>query len=342
MVASSTERKHSETTAVIETDGLSKRYRKGILALNQLTLSVQKGEIFGYLGPNGAGKTTTIRLLLDLIRPSAGSARIFGLDVRAGSIPLHRRIGYLPGELSLWDGLTGRQTIHYFARLRGLTDLREVDILAERLQFDPDKKVRTYSTGNKRKLGLILALMGKPDLLILDEPTSGLDPLIQQAFYDLMREVRAEGRTVFLSSHVLSEVQLICDRVGILRRGELKAVQRIDELTKTNFRHVDVQFADAIELSRLSLEYARGLERDPAAPDRKLRFQWHGPIDPLLRALTAVGASIADLRIQEPTLEDIFLTFYQDEPIVRNGRNGGRYAPDAQMAGDAQKGAHGS
>jgi ABC-2 type transport system ATP-binding protein len=327
-------------TAVIKTDGLSKSYRKGSLALNRLTLSVQQGEIFGYLGPNGAGKTTTIRLLLDLIRPSAGSARIFGLDVRADAIAIHRRIGYLPGELNLWDGLTGWQTIHYFARLRGLTDLREVDALAERLQFDPEKKVRTYSTGNKRKLGLILALMGKPDLLILDEPTSGLDPLIQQTFYELMREVRAEGRTVFLSSHVLSEVQTICDRVGILRRGELKAVQRVDDLTKTNFRHVDVQFADGVDLARLNLEYARGLERDPSAPDRRLRFQWHGPIDPLLRALTAAGASVADLRIQEPTLEDIFLTFYQDEPGVRNGRSGGRSITHTHASHDDQRGAH--
>ncbi|MCS7070286.1 MAG: ABC transporter ATP-binding protein [Anaerolinea sp.] len=340
MMSSSHQGIRSESVAVIETDGLSKAYRRGTFALKRLTLSVQSGEIFGYLGPNGAGKTTTIRLLLDLIRPSAGSARIFGLDVRAEAIAVHRRIGYLPGELSLWDGLTGWQTIRYFARLRGLTDLREVDILAERLQFDPGKKVRTYSTGNKRKLGLILALMGKPDLLILDEPTTGLDPLIQQTFYDLMCEARAEGRTVFLSSHILSEVQTICDRVGILRRGELKAVQRIDELTKASFRHVDIQFADAVDLAQLHLEHVRGLERDPAAPDHRLRFQWHGPIDRLLRALTAADVTVADLRIQEPTLEDIFLTFYQDEPGVSNGRSGNRHMPEAQAAGNAQKGAH--
>lgn len=324
------------TTAVIHTDGLSKSYKKGTLALSRLTLSVEKGEIFGYLGPNGAGKTTTIRLLLDLIRPTEGSAQVFGMDVRADAIAIHQRIGYLPGELSLWDGLTARQTIRHFARLRGLTDLRDVDMLAERLQFELDKKVRAYSTGNKRKLGLILALMGKPDLLILDEPTSGLDPLMQQTFYDLMREVREEGRTVFLSSHILSEVQAICDRVGILRHGELKAIQRIDELTKASFRHVEVQFAEAIDLARLSLEHARGLERDTVQPDR-VRFQWHGPIDPLLRTLTAAGTPIADLRIQEPTLEDIFLTFYQDEPSVKNGRNGSRRAQ--ALADSTQTGA---
>ncbi|RMG82379.1 MAG: ABC transporter ATP-binding protein, partial [Chloroflexi bacterium] len=205
----------------------TRRQYEATRALSDLNLTVEQGEIFGYLGPNGAGKTTTIRLLLDLIRPTAGRAFIFDMDANAQSVEVHKRIGFLPGELNLWKNRTARQVVNYFAQVRAGANagpiLRYADELAERLDFNMNKPVRDYSSGNKRKLGLILALMHKPDLLILDEPTSGLDPLMQQTFNQLMLEVKEEGRTVFMSSHVLSEVQAICDRVGILRHGELKA-----------------------------------------------------------------------------------------------------------------------
>jgi len=220
--------------ALIQMENLTKVYGDATPALDSLNLTVNRGEIFGYLGPNGAGKTTTIRLLLDLIRPTQGRASIFGLDVKADSVEIRKRIGFLPGELNLWDRLTAREIVNYLGNLRGGVDNAYVKQLAERLSFDMSKRMRTYSTGNKRKLGLILALMHKPDLLILDEPSSGLDPLMQQTFNQLMLEAKANGQTVFLSSHVLNEVQAICDRVGILRAGKLQAVETVERLT-----HVD-------------------------------------------------------------------------------------------------------
>src|SRR5690606_21719284 len=200
---------------------LSKVYpgRPPKTALDRLTLSVNRGEVFGYLGPNGAGKTTTIKLLLDLIRPTSGSVSLFGLDANRDSVAIRRRVGVLPGELNLWENQTSLEVIRYFGRVRSSLDMSYVKTLAERLDFDLTRKIRTYSTGNKRKLGLILAFMNRPELLILDEPTTGLDPLVQQTFYQMVQEARAEGRTVFMSSHVLSEVQAICERVGIIRNG---------------------------------------------------------------------------------------------------------------------------
>jgi ABC-2 type transport system ATP-binding protein len=207
------------TSIAIQTDKLTKFYKRGKPALDQLDLKVTQGEIFGYLGPNGAGKTTTIRLLLDLIRPSAGRGTVLGLDCQKNSLGIRRRVGFLPGELHLWDGLTGFQVVHYLGKLRGNLDMKYVHQLAERLSLDLSKTVRSYSSGNRRKLGLVIALMSRAELLILDEPTNGLDPLVQQIFHQLMLVARDEGRTVFLSSHILSEVQAISDRVGILRDG---------------------------------------------------------------------------------------------------------------------------
>jgi ABC-2 type transport system ATP-binding protein len=293
---------------VIQTATLGKVYRsrrETIHALSKLDLTVNQGEIFGYLGPNGAGKTTTIRLLLDLIRPTEGSARIFGQDVRANSVELHRRIGFLPGELNLWKNLRGIEVVNYVRQIRDNLNTVYAHQLAERLLLDLSVKVRSYSSGNRRKLGLVIALMHKPDLLILDEPTNGLDPLIQQAFYELMREIRDEGRTVFLSSHVLSEVQAICDRVGILRSGQLKAIERVDRLTHTNFRWVTVRFREPI-----SAEVVAGVPgvTDVSIEENTLRLRHTGDFDPLLRAIG--NGYVVDVRVQEPTLEEIFLTFY--------------------------------
>ncbi len=301
---------------VIETRGLSKVYGSGsraTVALDKLDLRVHTGEIFGYLGPNGAGKTTTIRLLLDLIRPSDGAATIFGADVRADSVEIHRRIGFMPGELSLWEGRTGVQIINYIASVRGDAKgiAKHAGEIAERLQLDTSKRVRDLSSGNKRKLGLVLALMHEPELLILDEPTGGLDPLVQQTFHEMMNEYRAKGRTVFLSSHVLSEVQAICDRVGILRDGDLKAVESVERLTQVEFHHIEVEFRDAVPAGLQQRLADMSQVSQVSANGNRIGMRLVGDFDPLLRAISS--GYVEALRIEEPTLEDIFLAFYSDK-----------------------------
>jgi ABC-2 type transport system ATP-binding protein len=290
---------------VIETVNLSKSYGRGVKALDGLSLSVQPGEIFGYLGPNGAGKTTTIRILLDLIRPTGGEARVFGLDARQHAVELHGRIGFLPGELNLWKGLTGREVMQYMMRVRGQTDWRYADQLCDRLKFDPSLRVRSYSTGNKRKLGLVLALMHRPELLILDEPSSGLDPLMQQTFNELMLETKADGRTVFLSSHVLSEVQAICDRAAILNGGQLKTVSTVEALTRSNVRLVTLKLKGGGGAALLN--GIPGLS-DVQEADGHLTLRLTGDFDPLLKALATTY--VEDMHVEEPSLEDIFLGFY--------------------------------
>jgi ABC-2 type transport system ATP-binding protein len=305
----------SITQPVIQTEGLTKTYpgKPAKLALDRLDLSVERGEIFGFLGPNGAGKTTTIKLLLDLIRPSQGHARIFGLDVNQDSAAIRARVGFLPGELSLWDNQTGFQIVRYFANVRGGVEMTYVNELAQRLEYDLSKKVRASSTGNKRKLGLILALMNKPELLILDEPTSGLDPLMQQTFYQVALQARAEGRTIFMSSHILSEVQAICDRVGILREGQLQAVERVDALTHVDFHWITLRFREQANAADLAhVPHVSDLEVD----GNTVKLRLAGDFDPLLRAIN--GYYVEDLRVQEPTLEEIFLTYYGDNVPVQN------------------------
>jgi ABC-2 type transport system ATP-binding protein len=300
---------------IIETRNLSKSYGRGVKALDSLSLSVQPGEIFGYLGPNGAGKTTTIRILLDLIRPTGGQAQLFGQDVRGQAVELHKRIGFLPGELNLWKGLTGREVMHYMARVRGMADWRYADQLIDRLKFDPSLRVRSYSTGNKRKLGLVLALMHKPELLILDEPSSGLDPLMQQTFNELMLETKADGRTVFLSSHVLSEVQAICDRAAILNGGQLKTVSTVEALTRSNVRLVTLKLKGGGGTALL--QAVPGVS-DLQEVDGHVTLRLTGDFDPLLKALA--GSYVEDMHVEEPSLEDIFLGFYGNGTAVSNGR----------------------
>jgi ABC-2 type transport system ATP-binding protein len=299
-------------TPVLNTEALSKRYgggKKATLALENLNLTTEQGEIFGFLGPNGAGKTTTIKLLLDLIRPTSGHAKIFGLDVNTRSMDVRKRVGYLPGELELWNNQRAAHVIQYYGKLRGGLDSAFVSQLEQRLEFDPSKKIREYSSGNKRKLGLILALMHKPDLLILDEPTSGLDPLVQQTFLQLMREAREGGQSVFLSSHMLSEVQAICDRVGILRDGKLEEVKRVIDLMKQDYRVVIVRLRDPAPASLYTaLPFVSGV----IVNGREAQFHLTGPFNPLLEALR--GVYVEDLNVVEPSLEDIFLTYYGDHP----------------------------
>ena len=241
----------------IRTQGLTKYYgrHRGVAALD---LAVRPGEVFGFLGPNGAGKTTTIRLLLDLIRPTGGRAEVLGMDTRSHSVEIRRRVGYLSGELALYENLTGRELVEYIANLRGLRDRRLAGQLCQRLDLDPAHHVHDLSRGNKQKLGLVLALMHRPELLVLDEPTSGLDPLVQQEFHRIVREATGEGRTVFLSSHVLSEVERMADRVGIIRDGRLVDLLKVSALKTQALRRFELDFARPVPAAVFAAAARRG------------------------------------------------------------------------------------
>jgi ABC-2 type transport system ATP-binding protein len=273
--------------------------------IDAVDLEVREGEVFGFLGPNGAGKTTTIRVLLDLLRPSSGRAYVFGLDANKETGAIHRRIGYLPGEFGLYDKLTGGETLQYFANLRGGVDREYVTSLIDRFDLDPSRKYREYSKGNKQKVGLIVALQHRPELLILDEPTSGLDPLIQQTFFDLVRAARADGRTVFLSSHIISEVERTCDRVAIIREGRLVRVDEVGALRNLSEHEVTLVFAGEVpEAAFRRLEGVSTLIAD----DRTLRMRVSGSIAPVIRE--AARYDLVDFESREPSLEEMFLSEY--------------------------------
>jgi ABC-2 type transport system ATP-binding protein len=291
-------------TAIIETEKLTKSYGKS-RGIVEVDLTVETGEVFGFLGPNGAGKTTTIRVLLDHIRPTAGSARVFGIETRVDPISIHRRIGYLPGEFTLYDRLTGGQTLQYFANLRGGVDPTYQASLVERIDLDPSRKFKEYSKGNKQKVGLVIALQHRPELLLLDEPTSGLDPLVQQTFFGILREAVADGATVFLSSHILSEVEKSCDRVAIIRDGRLAKVDRVDALRDLAHHQVELRFAGAVP--------AREFEALPGVSevvqdDHTLRMRVSGAITPVVQA--AARYDLLDFVSREPSLEETFLAQY--------------------------------
>jgi ABC-2 type transport system ATP-binding protein len=291
-------------TTVIHTEKLTKSYgsHRGIIDVD---LDVSEGEAFGFLGPNGAGKTTMIRTLLDHIRPTSGRATIFGIETTADPVAIHRRIGYLPGEFALYDKLTGGQTLEYFANLRGGVDRTYQQALIARLDVDPSRKFREYSKGNKQKIGLIIALQHHPDLLLLDEPTSGLDPLIQQEFYGVIREAKAEGRTVFLSSHILSEVEKTCDRVAIIRDGRLARVDRTEALRDLAHHTVELMFTGNPPVEAFSS--LPGVS-NVVAEDHILRMRVSGSITPVVRA--AAQYDLADFVSREPSLEETFLAEY--------------------------------
>ncbi len=300
-------------TAVIKTERLTKAYgtHRGI---SDLDLEVEAGEIFGFLGPNGAGKTTTMRVLLDLIRPTSGRAEVFGIETTADPVAIHRRVGYLPGEFDLYDRLTGADTITYFANLRGGVDEGYVRQLVDRLDLDPSRRFKEYSKGNKQKVGLIVALQHKPDLLILDEPTSGLDPLIQQAFFEIVRETRADGRTIFLSSHIIDEVDRTCDRVAIIREGLLVQVDRIEAIRRLAFHHVELTFAGPVEAGVFaSIEGVM----DVVAEGNMVRMRVNGPSGAVIAA--AAGHALIDVVSREPNLEDVFLAQYGGQVIAGAG-----------------------
>ena len=286
-------------------EGVTKRYRGGG-GVTDVTLEVPSGEVFGFLGPNGAGKTTTIRLLLDLIRPDAGRISLFGLDAQQDSVAIRRRVGYLPGDLALYESLTTRELLTHFCYLRGGPSWATVASLAERFELELDRPIRSLSKGNRQKVGIVQALMGEPELLILDEPTSGLDPLVQQQVHQAIREAAADGRTVFLSSHVLSEVGRIADRVGLIRQGRVMAVKRVDELRGRPVHLVDVRVADAAAVSALS--GVPGVGRLETSGN-EMHFEVTGSLDPLIGELAR--HRLADLSIREPDLEELFLSFYE-------------------------------
>jgi ABC-2 type transport system ATP-binding protein len=289
---------------VIRTEKLTKSYgsHRGIVDID---LAVQPGEAFGFLGPNGAGKTTTIRTLLDHIRPTSGRATIFGMDTTIDPVEIHRRIGYLPGEFALYDKLTGGQTIEYFANLRGGVEAAYQQQLIERLDLDVKRKFKEYSKGNKQKVGLIVALQHRPDLLMLDEPTSGLDPLVQQTFYALIREAKAEGRTIFLSSHILSEVEKTCDRVAIVRDGLLVKVDRTEALRDLAHHQVELRFAGDVPVGAFA---ALPGVSDLSTDENLLKMRVSGPITPVVRE--AANYDLLDFVSREPSLEETFLAQY--------------------------------
>ena len=290
----------------IETDGLSKFYG-GHRGIEEVTMAVEPGEVFGFLGPNGAGKTTTIRTLLDLLHPTAGSARIFGLDSQRDSVAIHSRLGNLPGDFGYGKLATGWEAVSLLARLRALDDLGRAKTLAERFRADLDRPLGKLSRGNRQKIGLILALFHEPELLILDEPTSGLDPLMQEEFMELLREERKRGCAIFLSSHELDEVERVCDRVGIIREGRLIAVERVADLLDRTPRRVSVEFAEDVSLDELRA--CQGVE-DVQADGRRVAFRLRGSPDPVLKMLAQ--HRVSDLEFERPSLEEVFLTYYED------------------------------
>ncbi|MGI8587511.1 MAG: ATP-binding cassette domain-containing protein [Chloroflexia bacterium] len=313
----------SSAVAAIHTAKLTKYYGSQ-LGILDLDLDVAEGEIFGFLGPNGAGKTTTIRVLMDLIRPTRGQAAMFGKDAQADSVAVKALVGYLPGELALWPNLTGRQTLTYLGNLRGGVDPKHIEALAERLQLDLSRKFGQYSKGNKQKVGLVQALMHEPRLLILDEPTSGLDPLNQQEFYRIVGELRARGATAFLSSHVLSEVEHICDRVGIIRGGQLVRVGSVREIVSEKQYRVEIAFAGPMDGEVAQAFAALPGVSGVQAQDEHLHFDARGALDPVVKL--AARYPVLSLTSHEPTLEEAFLTYYGPAEAAPEAKDAGHVA----------------
>jgi ABC-2 type transport system ATP-binding protein len=295
----------------IKTVGLSKYYGD-VRALVDLDLEIQRGEIFGFLGPNGAGKTTMIRTILDEIRPTAGSAWILGMDSHEQTVEIRKSVGYVPGDLAMYPNLTGRDTITYFANLRGGVDWLYVDELADRLDADMTKKVGDLSSGNRQKIGLIQAFMNKPEVLIMDEPSSGLDPLVQREFQSMLREVTANGSTVFLSSHTLSEVQRVADRVGIIRHGKLIALESVASLRSKGLRTVELFFDEAVDGE--VFDPVPGVS-DVAVQNHHVTLSFSGQMETLLNVVTDTY-TLVDISTQEADLEEIFLAYYRDEDVT--------------------------
>jgi len=318
----------------IVTDGLGKRYGRTVVALEDLTIDVRPGEIFGFLGPNGAGKSTTIRLLLGFLHPTAGQATVLGMDTERESVQIRSRVGYLPGGIALYDSLSGEDLLDYLADLYGRTAPSRGDLL-DRFEFserDLRRPVRDYSRGMRQKIGIVQALQHDPELAILDEPTEGLDPLMQRAFYGILEDLRARGRTIFISSHVLSEVERVCDRVAIIRQGRLATLQDVGALLARRKRNVEMRLAGPAPV----LDGVPGVS-GVSANDGLLTCQLEGDVRPFLRAIAS--APITDLTIEPAHLEEAFLEFYADELGLTAGRDGasraGQVAASSELPASA-------
>jgi ABC-2 type transport system ATP-binding protein len=283
-------------------EGLTKKYGD-FVALNNLNLTIKQGEVLGYLGPNGSGKTTTIRLMLGMIKPTSGQVTILGLDAQKQKEQVHRSLAYVPGEANLWPFLTGIETLHLLARVHGKTDAYYRDELIKRFELEPNKKVRTYSKGNKQKITLIAALASRAELLVLDEPTSGLDPLMEQVFREAVIEAKKNGQTVFLSSHILEEVESLCERVAVLKSGTLVELGTLSEMRHLSAVTIDATFTDKPP----KIDHIKGVS-NVRVHGHHLTCQVTGPIDGLLQVLTP--AKPVSLLSREPSLEELFLSLY--------------------------------
>lgn len=289
----------------IKIDNLSKKYGNNY-ALEPLNLEVKKGEVLGYLGPNGAGKTTTIRLLLGLIKPTGGKATIFGYDAQTQKMEAHKKLAYVPGETNLWPNLTGAETLHLLGQVHGSVDEEYKKILIDRFDLDVNKKVRSYSKGNRQKLSLISGLMTRAELLLLDEPTSGLDPIMEQAFKESIDEAKTNAQTIFLSSHILSEVEALCDRVAILRAGKLIEVGTLQSMRHLSSITVEATFSSAPpDISKIKNVSKVNVTK------HQLTCQINGPITELLNVITK--ANPTSFISREPSLEELFLSLYGDD-----------------------------
>lgn len=303
----------------MELRGVTKHYHGGV-GIDDVNLEVRRGEVFAFLGPNGAGKTTTIRLLLDLIRPDAGQISIFGLDPRTHGNEVRSRVGYLPGELGLYDRLTARELLSHFAHLRNGLPWNDIAAIARRFSLDVDRPIRTLSKGNRQKVGLVQAIMGDPELLILDEPTTGLDPLVQHQVLQLMRDTADRGHSVFLSSHILSEVAQVADRVGMIKDGRVISTERVEDLSAKAVHHVDVRFAEGTTpeqfsgLSGVTVRESLG---------RSVQLEVSGALDPVIQVIAR--HSVVELTIREPSLEELFLSAFDGlsaAPSMKEGSGG--------------------
>jgi len=292
----------------IVAEGLTKYYgdTPGIIDLD---LQVERGEVFGFLGANGAGKTTTIRTLLDLLHPTAGRARILGMDSHRDAVAIHARIGHIPGDVTMYEEMTGRELCRYFANLRGIDTGPEVERLAERLDLDLDRRIGAYSSGNRQKVAIVQAFMHRPELLILDEPSTGLDPLMQQEFYAMVREARDEGRTVFLSSHILPEVERVADRVGVVRASRLVAVETVEGLKAKARRHIQIVFSHRVDPGTFAAVDGV-LEAHPSHDGHGVDLVVEGSLEGVMRV--ASGFGVENVISHEGDLEDAFLALYND------------------------------
>ena len=290
---------------IIVIDQLKKSYGK-IQAVNGISMSVEHGEIFGFLGPNGAGKTTTIRCMLDVIRPTRGTIRVLGLDAQRDKLELHQHIGYLPGDVHLPGQMTGRQIINYFSRLQGSEPVLLKDLVA-RFDVEMKRPLKGYSKGMRQKIGIVLAFMCDPQVLILDEPTSGLDPLLQKVFNEFLLEEQARGKTIFMSSHIMSEVEKVCHRIAVIRKGELVTVEEVETLREKAGQRVTVEFGDPVteeELTRIP-----GVSMVKKS-NGHYQFNVSGSMDPLIKALSR--HEVIRLQVEEAPLEEVFLKFYEE------------------------------